>query len=246
MKPRIGITVHSYEETAREGHREARYAVAARYARAVLDAGGVPLLLPTRPDGAAAAGDVLEGVDGLLFSGGGNLPARIFAGDASPTLRDTNPERYDYEVRLAVAAREDTIPMLGICRGMQTLAEAAGGHLIPNLERLPAYRGRHYQTEPPAARTHGARLEAASILGRALPSALTVNSFHRQAVDVVPDGYHATAFADDGLVEAIEADDGRVLGTQFHPEWLTAVEPGFLAPFAWLVSAAQQRRRAAG
>ncbi|HKI57345.1 MAG TPA: gamma-glutamyl-gamma-aminobutyrate hydrolase family protein [Trueperaceae bacterium] len=243
MKPRIGITVHTYQETARAGHQEARFAVSAQYVRAILDAGGLPLLVPTRAGGAAEPVDVLEAVDGLLFSGGGNLPARTFAGDVSPSLRDTNPERYDYEVRLAGAAREASVPMLGICRGMQTLAEAAGGRLIENLERIPSYRGRHYQSATPETRTHGARLESGSILGRHLPGTSRVNSFHRQAVDVVPDGFRPVAHADDGLVEAIEADDGRVLGTQFHPEWLAAADAGFRAPFAWLVQMATDLRR---
>lgn len=241
MKPRIGITVHGYVEVAREGHPEPRYAVAAQYAGAVLAAGGLPLLLPTRADFAAPPADILDAVDGILLSGGGNLPARTFAGDATPSLRDTNPERYDYEVALARAARRSSVPMLGICRGMQTLAEAAGAPLLPNLERLPAYRGRHYQREGPETPTHGARLEADSVLGRALPREVTVNSFHRQAVEAVPDGFRAVAFSDDGLIEAIESTDGRVLGTQFHPEWLAEREPGFRTPFSWIVGLAAER-----
>ncbi|HKI58392.1 MAG TPA: gamma-glutamyl-gamma-aminobutyrate hydrolase family protein [Trueperaceae bacterium] len=243
MRPRIGITVHTYVELAREGHHEAHYALTGQYVRAVLDAGGLPLLVPTRSDLAAAATDVLDAIDGILFSGGGNLPAQSFAGDVAPSLRETNPERYDYEVALAQAAREASTPMLGICRGMQTLAEAAGGGLIPNLERLPEYRGRHYQTEVPATPTHDVRFDAAGILGRGLPPVAGVNSFHRQAVDTVPAGFRAVAFSEDGLVEAIEAVDGRVLGTQFHPEWLAAAEPGFKTPFAWLVQTAGDHRR---
>lgn len=243
MRPRIGITVHTYEAIALEKHREARYLLTGQYVRAVERAGGLPLLLATRHGFAAPPEALPEHLDGLLFSGGGGVPARTFEGDVSPSLRDTNPERYDYEVDLARAAREASLPMLGICRGLQTLAEAAGGVLLPNLERLPEYGGRHYQDLEPTVATHGASLERASVLGRALPRAVRVNSFHRQALDVLPDGYFASAHADDGLIEAMESRDGRVLGTQFHPEWLLDEEPAFGAPFGWLVERADEARR---
>lgn len=243
MRPRIGITVHTYEATAREKHLEARYLLTGQYVRAVERAGGLPVLIPTRHGFAAPPEALPEHLDGLLFSGGGGVPARTFAGDVSPSLRDTNPERYDYEVALARAAREASLPMLGICRGLQTLAEAAGGVLLTNLERLPEHRGRHYQDLEPTVATHGASVERASVLGRSLPRDVRVNSFHRQALDVLPAGYFAAAHADDGLIEAIESDDGRVLGTQFHPEWLLDAEPGFGAPFAWLVERSDEERK---
>lgn len=242
MGPSIGITVHAFDQEAHQGELEARYLLAGQYARAVALAGGVPLLVPTRAAYAAAPETVLGALDGLLFSGGGNLPAGAFEGDRSPTLRETNPERYDYEVALARAARERGLPMLGICRGLQTLVEAAGGSLLTNLERIPAFRGRHYQAAPPRVRTHEIRLESSSVLGRALPGAAPVNSFHRQAVEHVPDGYRVAAYSDDGLIEAVEAIDERVMGTQFHPEWLAEDEPVFLAPFAWLVERAAAGR----
>jgi len=243
MRPRIGITVHAFEAVAREKHLEARYLLTGQYVRAVERAGGLPLLVPTRYGFAAPPEALPDHLDGLLFSGGGGVPARTFEGDVSPSLRDTNPERYDYEVALARAAREASIPMLGICRGFQTLAEAAGGTLLTNLERLPERRGRHYQDAEPTVPTHGASIETSSVLGRSLPVDVRVNSFHRQAIDALPDGHFAAAYADDGLVEAMESTDGRVLGTQFHPEWLADAEPGFGAPFAWLVERADEGRK---
>ncbi len=238
MRPRIGITVHTYEDVGPEGQRETRFQLTGQYARAIVRAGGTPLLIPTRAEDSGQPRDVLGALDGILFSGGGRVPARVFEGDATPSLRETNPERYDFEVDLARAAREQAMPILGICRGVQTLAEAEGGRLETNLERLPEHRGRHYQTLPPQTATHGARLESDSVLGRALPRMVRVNSFHRQAIDVLPVGYRAVAYSDDGLIEAIESDDGRVLGTQFHPEWLAEIDAGFGAPFAWLVARA--------
>ncbi|MEJ2287425.1 MAG: gamma-glutamyl-gamma-aminobutyrate hydrolase family protein [Deinococcales bacterium] len=243
MRPRIGITVHTFEDTAREGHLESRYLLTAQYARAVARTGGLPLLVPTRAGYAAPPEELPATLDGLLFSGGGNLPARTFEGDASPSLRDTNPERYDYEVALARAAREASLPMLGICRGLQTLAEASGGRLLVNLERLDAYRGRHYQSAPPEVATHRLRLEGGSALADVLPHDVGVNSFHRQAIEVLPEGFRPVAFSDDGLIEAMASDDGRVLGTQFHPEWLMGADPGFAAPFTWLVDRAERYRQ---
>lgn len=240
MKPLIGITVHLSERQAPAGHTEQRLEVGTRYGQAVSAAGGIPVLVPTARASAAAASDLLARLDGLLLSGGGSLPAQFFADNPDPSLRDTNPERYDLEVELTRAAREAGVPVLGICRGHQTLVEAFGGTLIRNLGAIPGQRD-HYQSEHPATPTHGLRLAPGSRLASLLGPETQVNSLHRQTVDRVPDGFRATAWSDDGLTEAVEADDGFVVGTQFHPEWLAADNPGFLGLFRQFTEAAARR-----
>src|SRR5690606_2073886 len=97
-RPRIGITVHSADVRAREGNRETRFEVSARYALAVARAGGLPLLLPAHPSVEVTAAETLTMLDGLLLSGGGGLSADYFVEHPNPTLRDTNPARYDVQV----------------------------------------------------------------------------------------------------------------------------------------------------
>ena len=108
MKPvRVGITVHVAEVIAREGKPESFFQVGTRYAQTVAQAGGIPLLLPTSFTAAGQTEAVLDSIDALLVSGGGNIPGQYFLDNPDPTLRDTNPVRYDLEVELIRAASQD-------------------------------------------------------------------------------------------------------------------------------------------
>ena len=138
---------------------------------------------------------------------------------------------------LAVARHADAagLPILGICRGAQTLNVARGGTL---LQHVPDHR----QTEPGWAVTHDVAIESGSLLARAVGAgALRVNSFHHQAVERLGDGLRAVAWAPDGTVEGIEGDDGRfVLGVQWHAETLDEVEQPQARLFGALVEAARE------
>lgn len=239
-RPRIGITVHSATVVAREGNEEVRFEVAARYAQAVTKAGGIPLLLPAHPD-AAIHPDGLAVCDGLLLSGGGSLSAQYFVDNPNPSLRATNPPRYDVEVALVRAAAAAGMPLMGICRGHQTIAEALGGTVLNDL-RQHVGASEHYQEAPAYEPTHALRTEPGSLLGRSLPAGTSVNSFHRQVVSAVPSGWAATAWSPEGLIEAMEAEASFGLGCQFHPEWLGADEPGFDWLFDEFVAAARTFR----
>ena len=244
-RPRIGITVHSADVRAREGNRETRFEVSARYAQAVARAGGLPLLVPAHPSVAVPVGETLAALDGLLVSGGGGLSADYFVEHPNPSLRDTNPERYDVEVAMIRSAWQSGVPLLGICRGHQTMVEAMGGTLVNDL-RTEAGNAEHYQKEPATTATHALALRAGSLLARLVPDGVMVNSFHRQVVSTVPPGWNVTAWSADGLVEGVEAGDSGQPGTkrfavgcQFHPEWLGESEPGFDRLFEAFIAAAR-------
>lgn len=238
MRARIGITVHVAGEAAPQGHREIRFSLGARYAQAVLEAGGLPLLLPTHPEAAAPAEAVLEAIDGLLLSGGGPLPPDYFALNPEPSLQGTNPPRYQVEAALVRAAAALGKPLLGICRGQQTMVEVLGGELLRDLTRH-ASALEHHQTLPPWQPSHGLRVEPGSRLSGWVGRRAQVNSFHRQAVRAPPPGWRVSAWADDGLIEAVEAEAGFMVGLQFHPEWLGQSEPRFRALFTDFVAAAR-------
>lgn len=245
--PVVGITVHVAEVATKEGGSEWRFQVSARYAQAVAGAGGVPVLLPTL--GAASGGveAVLGALDALLVSGGGGIPGQYFVDHPDPTLRETNPARYDLEADLVRAAWARRMPLLGICRGHQTLSEALGGPPVLNLSRVEGSRD-HYQREPHTVPTHEVTLAPGSRLAGWVGPLARVNSFHRQVVVEPPPGWRVSARSDDGWVEAIEAEDGFGVGTQFHPEWLELVQPSFGALFREFVQAgeAYRSRRLAG
>lgn len=234
QRPRVGITVH-LGSVERHGRDEPRFELTARYAQAVREAGGLPLMVPT--DSAEGLEETLDALDGLLLSGGGSLPAAYFQENPDPTLRQTNPVRYDVEVALVRAAWARGMPLLGICRGHQTIAEALGGELVRDVRRQGSPE--HYQGEAPEVRTHALAVEEGSRLARLVGAATAVNSFHRQAVSRPPEGWQAVARSPDGLVEAIEAERGFGVGCQFHPEWLFD-EPGFARLFEEFVAACAQ------
>lgn len=239
MKPvKVGITVHVAEQVAREGLPEWQLQVGARYAQAVVQAGGIPLLLPTHPDAAAAAEDVLDTIDALLVSGGGSIPGQYFRDNPDPSLRDTNPVRYDFEVDLIQRANARGMPLLGICRGHQTIAEALGGSQAMNLGIMAGVRN-HYQELRPQTTTHSVTFESGTRMAGWLGAGGPVNSFHRQVVPAPPPGWRVSAWSDDGFVEAMEAEAGFGIGVQYHPEWLTDAEPRYLNLFSEFVAAAK-------
>jgi putative glutamine amidotransferase len=230
-RPVIGITCHLALQPAPSGNARAFHRLSAQYTLAILAAGGLPMLLGTAKDYVPPPPDVISAIDGLLLSGGTDLPAGSFSDNPRPTLRETDPGRYDYEVELVREAWRRGIPIMGICRGHQTLAEALGGRLILNIVMDNPQRPSHYQKEPPTAPSHEIITVADTRLKEWLGEAATVNSFHRQAVAEPPAGFVVSAWSGDHLVEAIEAKGCFALGLQFHPEWMFQSRAEFLRPF---------------
>lgn len=241
MKPRqpvIGVTCHTAMQPGPSGNIRTFHRLSAQYSAAILAAGGLPVLLGTARDYAPPPAGAIFPIDGLLLSGGTDLPAGSFTDNPRPTLRETDPGRYDYEVELVREARRQGMPIMGICRGHQTLAEALGGRLILNVAQDHPQRPSHYQKEAPSAPSHAIVTAADTRLNEWLGETAAVNSFHRQAVAETPAGFVVSARAGDNLVEAIEAREGFALGLQFHPEWMFQGRAEFLRPFQAFVQEA--------
>lgn len=191
------------------------YFLRRQYCDAVARAGGVPVILPPVPSDVEIAENVLDSIDGLLLSGGGDIePERFGVYDYDASLvGEPSPERDAYELALARRAYEYDLPTLGICRGIQTMAVALGGSLHLDISG-------HMQSQPRPEPSHEIAIAPGSLIC-ALAGATRdrVNSFHHQAVDRVPDGFVVTARSPDGFIEAIEARGRRFyVGVQWHPE----------------------------
>ena len=227
-RPRVLVT------TSREARERPLRRVDAltgqNYVDALVHAGLLPTLAPTLPAELAPA--VLDGVDGLVLSGGVDVDPALFGQAPSPGLGVVDAGRDAFELALYRAARERGLPVLGICRGIQLVAVAEGGTLHQHLPEVPGTH-QHEQRDRGGDPLHRVRLAASSALRDAFGTdAVTVNSHHHQAVDAVPGGLRVTARADDGVIEALEADGGSfVLAVQWHPEMAFARHPAQLAPF---------------
>ena len=212
-------------------------------AAAVSRARGIPVLVPAvgRPGEAA---DLVGRIDALVVTGGRRLPPRFFIEHPRPTLGQTDPERYRFERALILSACEREVPVLGICRGMQTLNQALGGTLVRNLALDWPGALKHRQASPASRPTHRIRVAPHSRLSAAVGRRhARVNTFHLQAVETPGAGLEAVAWADDGVIEAIEARRGDpfLVGVQFHPEVLAQKDRRWLGLFRALIAAARRR-----
>jgi len=220
------------------------------YPRAIVAQGGIPVLFGGPMDGVNPE-DVLEGMGGLLLTGGGDVDPERFGAARHPATGEPDRLRDEVEWRLTEAALAMGLPVFGICRGIQLLACVAGGTLVQDIpsERPGAltHQGRPPRDEP----WHDVALRRDTALGARLARAageetVPVNSFHHQALAEVPKGFRLVATASDGIIEAIEREDlvlgrgrGFAAGVQWHPEDRWAIAAHDRALFATFVSEAR-------
>lgn len=243
--PLIGVTtseVRAAEDVrpVAEGEpRRREMALGLTYLRAIERAGGTPVVLP--PLGPAPIHALLDRLDALCLSGGPDLDPATYGQRAGEHLGPTWTDLDFFELAVARGADARCLPILAICRGMQTLNVARGGTLH---QHLASDGVAHRQAEAAEEASHSVRVEPrtklAAILGR---DAVLVNSFHHQAVDRLGAGLRAVAWAADGVIEGVEAQDREfVLGVQWHAECLIESDES-LALFASFVEAAGTRAR---
>jgi putative glutamine amidotransferase len=212
MRPLIGIS--TYREQARWGFWDVpAVLLPASYADAVSIAGGEPVLLPT----GSVTADVVARLDGLVLAGGADVDPARYGEEPGEHTTVTRPDRDASEVAVLQAALDRDLPLLAICRGMQLLNVVLGGTLLQHLPDVPGtephqlglglYAERKVRTAP------GTALD--TLIG---PTA-TVNCHHHQALDRIASALTPSAWADDGVVEGVEAEDRRFcLAVQWHPE----------------------------
>jgi putative glutamine amidotransferase len=204
-------------------------ALATLYPEAIERAGGVPVIVPLlRPDAIAA---LLDRVDGVCLPGGPDVQPSAYGEEPHPQLGPTEPRVDAVELALVKAADRRNLPILGICRGMQLLNVARGGTLHQHLPDVTGDQLQHRQVEHGSITTHHVETASHSRLRAALGEGgprLEVNSFHHQAVRALGRNLAATAWAEDGTIEAIEQPGERlVMGVQWHAEGLRDHGPLF-------------------
>lgn len=193
---------------------------------------------------------VLQTIDGVLLTGGGDVDPTFYGEDRHETVEDAEPGRDEFELDLARRAMEEDVPVLAICRGAQVLNVAAGGTLVQDIPTAVTTELTHSLKEPKDCVAHDIQVAVDSRLYNALGGAVTascacrVNSRHHQSVGQVGRNLKASATAPDGVIEGIEAPDATFcLGVQWHPEnfWRTGE---FKPLFDAFVAAARDRMEA--
>jgi putative glutamine amidotransferase len=214
-RPLIAIPGYRVKAGKVHGWEQAALASPEPYILAVDRAGGLPVVVaPLTSDHVA---EVLDRVDGLLLIGGGDMDPARYGEERHPKTYGVDTIRDEAEFALLRGALDRSLPTFAICRGSQVVNVAFGGTLIQHLEGaglvdhgVPGLDGR------PAM--HDVKVEPGSTLADIGREVMTCCSHHHQAIDRIGEGLHAVAWADDGVVEAVEKDDGWLLAVQWHPE----------------------------
>ena len=188
-----------------------------RYYKQVIAAGGTPIIIPPVADKEVLV-NTLQHIDGLILTGGGDYNPLWSGEEPLPELHNINRERDLAELMLTRLAYNRQIPMLGICRGIQTLAIALGGKVSQNITATVKHSQDADRSEP----THSVSLVKNSTLYSIYGTdKIFVNSFHHQAVSELGGRFRTIAKSSDNIIEAIENSEYKsILGVQWHPEWL--------------------------
>lgn len=237
MRPLIGLTAYSEPASWGVWSQLPTTLLAASYSAHVYAAGGQPLLIPPYEAMTGAdADDLVARLDGLLLSGGVDVAPETYGAQRHPSVQASRPDRDATESLLAGTARQRDLPLLGVCRGMQVMAVAAGGSID---QHLPDTLG-HTEHLPTLGEfgTHPVTTVEGSLLARIIGARADVASYHHQGVASHP-GYTVSAHADDGTVEGLEDPSLRFcVAVQWHPEM--GEDSGV---FAALVEAARECSR---
>jgi putative glutamine amidotransferase len=217
VRPRIGLT--TYREIAAWGvWQEPADLLPVSYAAGIAAAGGVPMLLPPGAvEDRAVVDAVLAGVHGLLLTGGADIDPACYGAERDPSTGPARSDRDAWELALARAAEQRGMPVFGVCRGMQILAVAHGSPLVQHLPDLVGD-----DSHCPTVGVHGShdiKVAPDSRLAGIVGDRIQVATYHHQSVAVAPAPLVASAWSEDGTVEALERPDGGwTLGVQWHPE----------------------------
>lgn len=224
-KPFIGITCNYMISDAKGSLGQERNFVSKDIIDAVIEAGGVPILIPimNREEDIL---DIMDSLNGIVLSGGHDINPIYYGEEPTRSIGFTYTPRDLFELFIVKAAIEKDMPMLGISRGQQIMTVAFGGKLYQDLGENENTYINHMQTSSINDIGHYVDIRKGSKLHRIFDTErLLVNSFHHQAVKVAPKNFIVTAMSSDGIIEAMEHENKPIMSVQWHPEIMIKKHP---------------------
>jgi putative glutamine amidotransferase len=219
VKPLIGITTYR----AHNQFGNAQICLNEAYINSVSEAGGIPILIPLGLPESELDG-VLQKLDGILFSGGGDVQPEKYGSKPNRLVKNVDLDRDRIEIYLFGQARLEKLPFLGICRGIQVINVAEGGSLYEDIQVQHPGALPHQSPDgwPRNHLAHSVKITPDSQLIRILGhDEIEVNSLHHQAIRLLAPGFKQSAVAPDGIIEAIELFNYPYgISVQWHPEWM--------------------------
>lgn len=231
--PRIGISAN---------RKDGMSCIAETYVHAVLRAGGAPVLIPVMTN-LQALTTLVESLDGLLLSGGGDINPLLLQEEPLRALQDVDTLRDTYDFTLLRLALDRQLPVLGICRGHQVVNALLGGSLYQDIYSQTQTTQKHSQQMAREQASHLVSLTEGTLLRQLFggEAQIAVNSFHHQAVKEIAPGLRANAVAADGINEGFEHPEKPILCVQWHPEAMAANgDEQMTTLFRWQVQAARR------
>lgn len=238
MKPVIGIT--SFTEPTPQ---KRRVNVSFHYIESIEMAGGIPIVIPECRH-LETVNAYLDRIDALIISGGVDVSPYLYGENPIKEVTYFSVERDNFEIALVKGAIERGIPLFGICRGIQIINVALGGTLYQDIAIQTGSEFGHMPVEMPVDRLYHSVVIEDNCKLRSLfdEKSFLINSFHHQAIKELGKDLVATAYSEDGIVEAIEMNGNKmVYGVQWHPEDLTYKYPQFRSLFTYLIDLAHER-----
>ena len=227
--------------------RDGDCTLAEGYYQSILKAGGVPFIIPCYDDTDALI-NTLDKLDGILLTGGADINPLFLGEEPIQELHGINPRRDRQELLLTRLAADRQIPILGICRGIQTMNAALGGPLYQDIHsQMEGTRIKHDQNLDRCYASHTVAIEKDTLLHHLFKAdTIAVNSFHHQAIKEPAPGFRVCARATDGVIEAMESTEYKsMLGVQWHPECFILKGDECMMPlFQWLVQEATSFKKA--
>ncbi len=232
----VGITTFAKKAVNQKNYNKVSFS----YMKVIAEAGGTPVLIPLMTD-LEKAKDYIELIDALILSGGQDISPQFYDDNITDKVKDIDPQRDSWELKLFKLAYESNLPILGVCRGMQLMNVAQGGTLYQDLIDHYDKSLAHLPDETDKCYVHHTVNIApeCKLCSFSNSQKINVNSHHHQAIKDLATDFKAIAKTERGIIEAIEATDKKfVIGVQWHPEDLTEIHPCFKELFTTLIDKA--------